>query len=47
MLVGEEAHDQWMSGTLDEAFELARAYRADGMKIVASGDKKDDFAAAA
>ncbi len=41
MLVGEEAQETWIHGAPEEAYGLARPYPADGMKIVASGEKED------
>ena len=41
MLVGEEAQETWLTGSSKEAIALARPYSADGMKIVARGEKQD------
>lgn len=42
MLVGDEAQEQWLDGSLEEALELARSFPAERMKLVQSEtDKKD------
>ena len=41
MLVGDEAQETWLDGSPKEAIALARPYLADGMKIVAKGEKQD------
>ena len=43
MLTSEEDYDAWLNGSTDDAFALARPYRADGMAIVAKGDRRDDI----
>lgn len=42
LLVGEDAHDTWINGTVDEAMALAKPYNDEGMKVVAKGEKRDD-----
>ena len=37
--------NQWMNGTPDQAFELVRPYRVDGMRMVQSGFEKKDLLA--
>jgi len=41
MLFGAEAYDTWLTGSLEQALALARPYSADGMRVVAKGDKQD------
>ncbi|MGE0629289.1 MAG: SOS response-associated peptidase [Hyphomicrobiaceae bacterium] len=43
MLVGEEAQEQWMAGTTEDARGLIRAYPAAGMRIVQSGTDKQNL----
>jgi len=39
--------ETWLSGSTEEAFKLARSYRADQMRIVQSGSERKDLLAAA
>jgi putative SOS response-associated peptidase YedK len=39
--------ETWLSGSTDEAFELARSYAADQMRIVQSGSERKDLLEAA
>ena len=41
-LASPEAHDAWLNGTPEAAYELVQSYPADQMEIVQSGsDRKD------
>lgn len=42
MLVGEDAHTQWLNGSVDEAKALIKSYPADEMKIVQEGTERED-----
>ena len=37
--------ETWLSGSMDEAFKLARSYAADQMRIVQSGSERKDLLA--
>jgi putative SOS response-associated peptidase YedK len=38
--------ETWLSGSMDEAFKLARSYAADQMRIAQSGSERKDLLAA-
>lgn len=42
MLTTQDDFDAWLNGSTDNAFSMARPYRADGMTIVARGERRDD-----
>jgi putative SOS response-associated peptidase YedK len=44
LLTRAEEHEQWMSGSPDEAFSLLKPYDPAGMHIVREGFDKEDVA---
>ena len=43
MLIGEEALDQWLEGSTDDALELVQSFPADQMAIVQADTEKKDL----
>jgi putative SOS response-associated peptidase YedK len=46
LLTREAEFDRWLRGSIDEAFALARTYRAERMQILEEGLTKVDLLAA-
>ena len=47
LLTKEEEFETWLNGSAEEAFELAREYPPENMRIVQEGLKKEDLLSAA
>jgi len=39
--------ERWLSGSIDDAFKLARSYAAEQMRIVQAGSEREDLLRAA
>ena len=46
LLTKEEEFETWLNGSAEEAFELAREYPPEKIRIVQEGFKKQDLLAA-